>query len=176
MTRSEPPFVSHCVELLAPLGAVRVRRMFGGWGLYVDDLFVAIIAFERLYLKADAASRAAFEAAGCEPFVYDVKGQAVSLGYWTAPAEALEAPTLMAPWARRAMQAALAARASRTARPGLHQRRRVQRLRRRRPVAQRHRLSLGAVDEGLAARLFEGGSAGGVDLQVQAFEGDDGDE
>ncbi len=115
MPRPEPPFVSHCVELLAPLGAVRVRRMFGGWGLYVDELFVAIIAFDRLYLKVDAASRADFEQAGCEPFVYDAKGQAVSLGYWTAPAEALDAPSLMEPWARRAMQAALAARAARTA-------------------------------------------------------------
>ena len=116
MTRPEPPFVSHCVELLATLGAVRVRRMFGGWGLYVDELFIAIIAFERLYLKADANSRHAFEMAGCEPFVYDAKGQAVSLGYWTAPADALDAPGLMEPWARRAMQAALAARAARAAR------------------------------------------------------------
>ena len=117
MAAPQPPFVSHCIELLSPLGTVRVRRMFGGWGLYVDDLFIAIIAFERLYLKADAASRAAFEQAGCEPFVYDAKGQAVSLGYWTAPAEALDAPAFMEPWARRAMQAALAARAAKPAAP-----------------------------------------------------------
>ena len=116
MAQPSPPFVSHCVELLSPLGAVRVRRMFGGWGLYVDELFIAIIAFERLYLKADAASRVAFERAGCEPFVYDAKGQAVSLGYWTAPADALDAPALMEPWARRAMQAALSARAASAAR------------------------------------------------------------
>ena len=106
-----PPFVSHCLELLAPLGAVRSRRMFGGWGLYLDDLFIALIADDRLYLKADAASRPSFEAAGCEPFVYNAKVKAVSLGYWTAPAEALESPPLMAPWARLALQAALAARA-----------------------------------------------------------------
>lgn len=109
---AEPEFVSHCRELLAALGAVRVRRMFGGWGLYVDELFVAIIAFDRLYLKADAASRPRFEAAGCQPFVYDARGRAVSLGYWTAPDEALESPALMAPWARLALQAALAARAA----------------------------------------------------------------
>ena len=30
----------HCLELLAPLGRVRSRRMFGGHGLYVDDLFI----------------------------------------------------------------------------------------------------------------------------------------
>lgn len=102
--------VDHCTELLAPLGAVRSRRMFGGWGLYVDDVFVALIAFDRLYLKADAASAECFAAAGSEPFVYDGKGKAVTLGYWSAPAEAMDSPALMLPWARLALQAALRAR------------------------------------------------------------------
>ena len=31
-------FVSHCLELLAPLGHTSSRRMFGGRALYVDDL------------------------------------------------------------------------------------------------------------------------------------------
>jgi DNA transformation protein and related proteins len=62
--------VEHCLELLAPLGTVRARRMFGGHGLYCDDLFFALIALDRLYLKTDAVSQPAFAAAGCEPFVY----------------------------------------------------------------------------------------------------------
>lgn len=109
---AHPDLVEHCVELLAPLGTVRVRRMFGGYGLYVDELFVAIIAYERLFLKAGAEARPKFEAAGCAPFVYDSKGQGVSLGYWSAPADAMESPALMAPWGRLALQAALAARAA----------------------------------------------------------------
>jgi DNA transformation protein len=32
------------------------------------------------------------------------------MSYWTPPAEALESPALMTPWARLAMEAALAAR------------------------------------------------------------------
>lgn len=107
-----PLFVDHCAELLAPLGAVRVKRMFGGWGLYVDEIFLALIAYERLFLKADAETRAAFEAEGCEPFVYSADGKSVSLGYWSAPAEALDSPALMGPWARLALQAALRARAA----------------------------------------------------------------
>lgn len=110
-----PAFVAHCVELLQPLGSVRTKRMFGGWGLYVDEVFIAIIAFERLYLKVDESSRPAFEAEGCEPFVYDTDKGSVSLGYWTAPAEALDSPALMQPWARRALQAALSARAKKPA-------------------------------------------------------------
>jgi DNA transformation protein len=107
--------VDHCLELLAPLGAARARRMFGGHGLYVDDLFVAIIALDRLYLKVDDDSRPRFEAAGCEPFVYDAKGSPVTMSYWTVPAEAMESPALMQPWARLAIAAALRARAARPA-------------------------------------------------------------
>jgi DNA transformation protein and related proteins len=108
-----PPFVEHCLELLSPLGPVRARRMFGGWGLYADGLFVALIAEERLYLKADAGTRDHFAAAGCEPFTYIADGKSVTLGYWTAPPDALESTALMQPWARLAMQAALSARAKR---------------------------------------------------------------
>ena len=108
----QPPFVEHCSELLASLGAVRVRRMFGGWGLYVDELFIALIAYERLYLKVDADAREHFASAGCEPFVYNAGNKQVSLGYWTAPDAAMDSAAMMQPWARLALQAALAARAA----------------------------------------------------------------
>lgn len=104
-------FVDHCLELLATLGAARSRRMFGGHGLYVDDLFIGLIAFERLYLKADTLTRASFEAAGCQPFVYDGAGKSVTMAYFSAPEEAMESPPLMQPWARLALAAALRARA-----------------------------------------------------------------
>jgi DNA transformation protein and related proteins len=113
MPAAPPPFVAHCLELLAPHGAVRARRMFGGHGLYVDALFVALIADERLYLKADAQSRAAFERAGCTPFAYARSDlSAVTLGYWSAPDDALDSPAGMAPWARLALAAALRANAN----------------------------------------------------------------
>lgn len=110
-------FIQHCLELLSPLGATRARRMFGGHGLYVDDVFIAIIADEVLYLKADAATRPHFEAAGSQPFVYDAKGKRMAMGYWRAPEDAMESPALMQPWARRALQAALAARAAAAVKP-----------------------------------------------------------
>lgn len=112
---ADRPFVTHCTELLAPLGRVRSRRMFGGHGFYVDDLFLALIAFDRLYLKADAQTRPRFEAAGCEPFVYDGQGKSVTMGYFTAPEDAMESPGLMQPWARLALEAALRARAAKKA-------------------------------------------------------------
>jgi DNA transformation protein and related proteins len=113
MPAQTPPFVAHCIELLEALGPVRAGRMFGGWGLYQGDVFIALIAFDRLYLKVDSDTMPRFQAAGCEPFVYGGKGQPMTMSYWTVPPEALDSPALMLPWARLAVQAALAARAAR---------------------------------------------------------------
>lgn len=111
-----PPLVAHCLELLAALGDVRSRRMFGGHGLYAGELFIALIAGERLYLKCDNHTRADFERAGCEPFAYSSRDRgAVTLGYWSAPDEAMDSPQAMLPWARRALASALRAQAARRA-------------------------------------------------------------
>lgn len=110
-----PPFLDHCAELLGTLGTVRTRRMFGGWGLYADGTFVALIVRDRLYLKTDEATRDGFAAAGCEPFVHTAPGRPVTTSYWSAPPAALESAAAMAPWARDALGAALRARAGGTA-------------------------------------------------------------
>jgi DNA transformation protein len=106
-------YLSWCLELLAPAGTVRARRMFGGHGLYVDDLFIALIAGEQLYLKVDADTRDAFVAAGCVPFEYTTpQGARGVMSYFSTPAEAMESPALMQPWVRLAMASALRASAS----------------------------------------------------------------
>jgi len=110
-----PDYVVHCQELLSPLGPTRVKRMFGGFGLYADDLFVALLFSDQLYLKADATTRPQFEAAGCRPFTYEAQNHVTVLSFWTPPDDALESPALMLPWARLAMAAALRTRA---AKPG----------------------------------------------------------
>ena len=105
-------FVSHCLELLAPLGRTSSRRMFGGHALYIDGLCMALIIQDTLYLKVDDTSRPLLERQGCKPFTYDTKnGERHALGYYTAPEEAMESPAEMTPWARRALAAAVAARA-----------------------------------------------------------------
>ena len=112
MGQAADAFAAYCAELLEPLGSVRVKRMFGGHGLYVDELFIAIVADEQLYLKADLTTRPGVEAAGCRLFIYSKATQAVAMGYWSAPEEATESPAQMLPWARLAQAAALRARAA----------------------------------------------------------------
>ena len=113
MSPASSEFVTHCLELLAPLGLARAKRMFGGHGIYVDERFIALIVNDTLYLKADDETRPRFEAAGSVPFDYATRdGQRVVMAYWAAPQDAMESPSLMLPWARLAMASALRAAAS----------------------------------------------------------------
>lgn len=98
--------IDHLIELLAPLGAVTARRMFGGWGLYVDGLMLAIVVDGELLLKVDAISRERFERAGCRPFIYRARGREIPMSYWSVPEEALDSADAMRPWAVLALDAA----------------------------------------------------------------------
>jgi DNA transformation protein len=113
------PFVLHACELLSSIGPCKAVRMFGGWGVSVEGMNVAIIAWDTLYLKTNADTQPQWLAAGGKPFRYEAKGKPMNLNYHTPPDEALESPALMAPWARLALQAAVAARkpAPKTGRP-----------------------------------------------------------
>jgi DNA transformation protein len=113
--RSE--FVEHVVETMRRFGPVEAKSMFGGWGLYHQGLFFALIAEDTLYLKTDAENRADFDALKLEPFVYAQKdGDTIVMSYRRAPEDALESPDVMAEWARRGYAAAL--RAAARKRPG----------------------------------------------------------
>jgi len=113
---ADSEFAQYCCELLAAIGPCHALRMFGGLGLRTaDGLNVALITDlgegDTLWLKADAQARADFEAQGCRRFTYAMKGVPRSMGYYSAPASAMESPALMAPWAQRALDSALRARA-----------------------------------------------------------------
>ena len=114
MTPRLGDFAQYCCELLSSVGPCAARKMFGGYGISMDELSVAIVADlgkgEMLWLKASAETKAVFESAGCERFTYLAKGKLRSMGYYSAPAEAMESCNEMAPWARLALDAALTAR------------------------------------------------------------------
>src|SRR3990167_6925889 len=109
-------FAHYCCELLASAGPCMARRMFGGFGISTGGLNIALLANlgrgDTLWLKADEETRGVFEAAGCAPFVYEAKGKAMKLNYYSAPADAMESPQLMAQWVRLSLESALKARAA----------------------------------------------------------------
>ncbi len=117
-------FVDYCLELLSGIGPCSAKRMFGGWGLALDGLNLALIADlgdgEKLWLKADARTQPQFEAAGCLRFTWTThkKGTPVimSMGYYSAPVAAMESMACMTPWARLALQSARQAHQEKPAR------------------------------------------------------------
>ena len=114
-------FADYCCELLSGVGKPTAKRMFGGFAVYVDDVSIAWLLDlnkdnnAKLFLKASDDTRAQYEAAGCQRFVYDMKGVPKSVNYYAAPDDAMESPDAMLPWARLALRCALEAKA--TAKP-----------------------------------------------------------
>jgi DNA transformation protein len=99
--------IDYIRELLAPLGAISARRMFGGYGVYHDSVMIALVADGVLYLKTDDETRPQFAAAGCTPCVFESKGKTIEMSYWSAPEDAMESAAAMTPWARLAYAAAV---------------------------------------------------------------------
>lgn len=62
--------------LFEPFGAVTVKRMFGGSGVYAEGLCFAIEQDGEVYLKVDSLAEPSFAEAGSSPFIYVAQGQA----------------------------------------------------------------------------------------------------
>jgi DNA transformation protein len=98
-------FVEHVCDLLAPLGEVRPKSMFGGYGIYVDDVFCAIVASDTLYFKVDEGNRAEYEALGASPFK-PFEGKQMVMSYYEVPAQVVDDRGAIVEWGRKALEAA----------------------------------------------------------------------
>jgi DNA transformation protein len=110
---SDPSFVAHALDLVALLGGVEARRMFGGHGLYAAGVMFGLLDDGELFLKTDGETRPRFVAAGCRQWSYvHGKVRMEETSYYRPPDDAHEDPEAMLPWARLALDAALRARAA----------------------------------------------------------------
>lgn len=98
-------FVEHVCELLAPLGTVRPKRMFGGWCIYVDELPTGLVAGDTLWFKVDEGNRADYEAAGVGPFK-PFPDKDMVMSYWQVPDSVMDDRRSIVDWGRRALEAA----------------------------------------------------------------------
>jgi DNA transformation protein and related proteins len=92
-------------QLRRVLPGVRAQRMFGGVGLYADELFFALLDDDALYLKVDDATRPDFERRGLRPFQPFGEGSA-AMQYYQLPEDLLEDPEALRPWAEGAVDVA----------------------------------------------------------------------
>lgn len=104
-------FVEYVKEILEPFGPIKVRAMFGGYGVYRDEAMFATIVYNELYFRATPESAEYFKSQGSEPFIYTYKNpnrKPITLPYWKATPEVLDDFGQLSHWFNLAYQAAKA--------------------------------------------------------------------
>jgi len=110
-------FRTFVLDALEGFGPVRAKRMFGGIGLYADNLMFGLISSKDvLYFKADETTCRHYEAEGKGAFRHErASGQVISMGYWEVPERLYDEPKELCEWARAAYDVALKADAAKPA-------------------------------------------------------------
>ena len=108
-SKEEQEFTAYVVELMQSIGPVRAKRMFGGYGIFLEGLMFGLVADSVLYLKVDEQSMDEFAARGLEAFIHNKQGKEFKMSYYQAPEEALEDIEEMNAWANKAYCSALRA-------------------------------------------------------------------
>ena len=98
-------FRAFVLEQLVGMPSVRARAMFGGVGLYADDVFFGILAADVLYLKVDDTNRAKYAAEGMPAF-QPYAGKPTTMSYYQVPPRVLEDGDELTAWARASVRVA----------------------------------------------------------------------
>ena len=104
---ASPEYAEFLSELLAPLGRVTTRRMFGKTGVLCDGVMLGMVTANTLYFRVDDDNRSTFEEArSSPPLNYAKKGELIDLSFWRAPDRLFDDPDEFLEWARAALGAA----------------------------------------------------------------------
>lgn len=99
-----PEYRARIEKVLSDIVPIRTKAMFGGVGIYSEDLFFGLIAEDKLYFKVDETNRPDFEKMGMEPFYpFD---SPKPMGYWEVPPNLLGNSSELKDWIERALQVA----------------------------------------------------------------------
>ncbi|NIX77410.1 TfoX/Sxy family protein [Microvirga terricola] len=103
-------------DIFRSVDLLRIRRMFGGQGIYQGDVMFALEAGGELYLKTDTETVETFRSINSRPFVYTAhNGRAMETSYWLMPDACLDDEDEAARFALLALQAARRAQAAKPA-------------------------------------------------------------
>jgi DNA transformation protein len=80
--------------------------LFGGVGIYAGDVFFALIDDDTLFFKVDDSNRRDFEAKGMGPF-RPFGDDRDKMQYYEVPADLLDDPQALRPWAAKAIAVAV---------------------------------------------------------------------
>lgn len=101
MTKSTAEFHDYVLnDVLGGIEGITSKRMFGGYGFYLDGNVFAFIVEDELYFKVDENNKPDYESRGSHPFVYTGhknKGP-VEMPYWLLPEEIMNDPETLYDW------------------------------------------------------------------------------
>lgn len=93
----------HIVDLLAPLGPIVTKSLFGAQGLYVEDRVFGLVARGGCYFRTSPRTIERYLLAGSQPFVYyRSRGGIVVTDYHQVPASVLDDRDQACAWAYEA--------------------------------------------------------------------------
>lgn len=101
MDKKDESFKDFVLDQLQDLDGVEARRMFGGFGLYRDETFFAIVHQGRLYFKIDDATVDEYRKRKMKPFQPNARQMLKS--YYQVPADIIEDMDRLREWALRAI-------------------------------------------------------------------------
>ncbi|MCC6572247.1 MAG: TfoX/Sxy family protein [Planctomycetes bacterium] len=96
-------FIAYVTDQFSGVGAVTVKRMFGGGGVYLDGRMFALVDDDVLYLKGGDNNRETLKKAGCKAFE---PWPGHKMDYYSVPADVLEDRAQLARWSQGALVAA----------------------------------------------------------------------
>lgn len=106
-------FFYYILDVLSPLGGIKTRKMFGGYGFYKNHIFFALIIEDVLYFKVDDTNKKDYEMYDAQPFSYAGKnGKTIVMSYWQVPVDILDNSIQLAIWVDKAVAAAKRAKKS----------------------------------------------------------------
>ena len=106
-------FEAFALELLAGLGALRSKRMFGGAALYAGEVLFALADDDAIWIKVDDAVEPLFVAEGPPLLSYSSKaGEVMTMPYRRLPETALDDPDEAVRWAKLGVEAAIRKKAA----------------------------------------------------------------
>lgn len=93
----------HAIELLSPMGPVSARRLFGTWGLYLEDRIFGLVHDGVVYFRTSGKTVGRYAAHGAQAFMYQRSdGRSTVLQYHEVPAHVLEDADEACAWAYEA--------------------------------------------------------------------------
>jgi DNA transformation protein and related proteins len=101
-------YLDYVKELLVDIKNITYRPMFGGWGIYKNNIIIGIIAFNTIYLKINQNLKTKYLELGSQPFSYEKNNKIVQLtSYYELPIAIQEDNQMLQIWIDEVYQYAI---------------------------------------------------------------------